>query len=717
VARANTEGNSNSAFGSGSLQMNTTGSANSVFGNSALALNTTGNNNLSIGLMSGFQNSTGSGNIFLGYQAGYNETGSDKLYIDNSNTTTPLLYGDFSTNLLTINGDLAVADAEEYFIGSTQVLSKGNGSLTGNLIVGDGGGSLSHTAASEGYYNTAVGQSAPLANTTGYQNSVLGALALRSNTTGNSNTAIGEGAIFYNGSGDYNSALGMTFLYSNTSGTYNTGVGMNAGHYNQTGSYNTLIGVDAGRGVSSNSFSNNTFIGYQSGNSTTTGGDNFFGGYMSGRSNQTGVGNVYIGKDAGYSNQTGAGNIFLGYQAGYSESGSNKLYIDNSNTASPLIHGDFSTDVLTVNGGLVVGAPTGGAKGTGTINAVGVYDDNVLLNDYVFDYYYDGRVRDEDLALHGNYKMYSLDEMTEYVKTNRHLPSIPGREEWNTNGKFSLGKLTNHLWETSETNSLYITELNERLKSLDSRLGIVESQGEDTEENTNNTEENTDPDSSQLPIPNPELPQDQLSPDILNYIDQKISSLDIAEELQGDVILSLDVAKLTVTEDAIFIADITVKGHMNLGEDSIGQAEILPGATEVEIEFKESYLYQPVVTVTPRGESALTSEFRYTVIDESLDGFKIKIDEAQEKTIKFSWHAFGSEEGKIFISDKTHKDIEISLESEDESEEEDEPVTQEENPTEDPTNNPITTSSTEEVSTEETPDNSVLTSETPDIIQ
>jgi hypothetical protein len=39
----------------------------------------------------------------LGYQAGYNETGSDKLYIDNSDTSQPLIYGDFSNNRVGIN--------------------------------------------------------------------------------------------------------------------------------------------------------------------------------------------------------------------------------------------------------------------------------------------------------------------------------------------------------------------------------------------------------------------------------------------------------------------------------------------------------------------------------------------------------------------------------------------------------------------------------------
>ena len=34
--------------------------------------------------------------------------GSNKLYIDNSNTTTPLIYGDFSTKNVNINGNLGI---------------------------------------------------------------------------------------------------------------------------------------------------------------------------------------------------------------------------------------------------------------------------------------------------------------------------------------------------------------------------------------------------------------------------------------------------------------------------------------------------------------------------------------------------------------------------------------------------------------------------------
>jgi hypothetical protein len=65
-------------------------------GRLALYSKTTGNNNVALGSNTGYSNKTGSGNVFLGWSAGYAETGSNKLYISN-NQTTPLLYGVFST--------------------------------------------------------------------------------------------------------------------------------------------------------------------------------------------------------------------------------------------------------------------------------------------------------------------------------------------------------------------------------------------------------------------------------------------------------------------------------------------------------------------------------------------------------------------------------------------------------------------------------------------
>jgi hypothetical protein len=93
----NTIGAANTAIGGGALFANTTGSYNTTIGQSALSFNTTGNNNTALGVQAGSNISTGNGNVFLGYQAGYSETGSNKLYIANSSTNPPLIYGDFSS--------------------------------------------------------------------------------------------------------------------------------------------------------------------------------------------------------------------------------------------------------------------------------------------------------------------------------------------------------------------------------------------------------------------------------------------------------------------------------------------------------------------------------------------------------------------------------------------------------------------------------------------
>src|SRR3990167_5213849 len=120
------------------------------------------------------------------------------------------------------------------------------------------------------------------------------------------------------------------------------------------------------------------------------------------------------------------------------------------------------TSFMTIGAGIVVGAPTGGDKGAGTLNATAVYDDNVLLTDYVFDKYFDNKVKDEDIKQRGNYTMLSLNEMTKFIEINRHLPTMVGRDEWKKRGKLSHGELITQLWETVETQALYIKELSER---------------------------------------------------------------------------------------------------------------------------------------------------------------------------------------------------------------------------------------------------------------
>lgn len=82
-----------------SAEIGETGSGFSV----PVATITSGNNNVAIGHQAGFSSSTGSGCVFIGFQAGKKETASNKLYISNSETATPLILGEFPNESLQFN--------------------------------------------------------------------------------------------------------------------------------------------------------------------------------------------------------------------------------------------------------------------------------------------------------------------------------------------------------------------------------------------------------------------------------------------------------------------------------------------------------------------------------------------------------------------------------------------------------------------------------------
>ena len=116
---------------------------------------------------------------------------------------------------------------------------------------------------------------------------------------------------------------------------------------------NTFLGYNAG--YANTTGLDNTFLGYWAGYSNTAGYCNTFLGFRAGRYNTFGNYNTFFGYHAGYYNTTGIGNIFVGQSAGFNETGSNKLYIANSDTSSPLIFGDFANEILGVNGKLGIG--------------------------------------------------------------------------------------------------------------------------------------------------------------------------------------------------------------------------------------------------------------------------------------------------------------------------------------------------------------------------
>lgn len=347
-------GVNNTAIGFQAMTYATSASQNVAIGAQALRGTTTGQTNVALGRNAGLSNTTGSGNLFLGNRAGETAVGSNRLYIDNSNTTAPLIYGEFDNNVVGINGNLGVgtqAPAQKLHVAGSIQMVDGNQAV-GYIPVSDANGKMIWTIPSSvasgqlrdadndtkiqveesadediirfdlagtehftmdgphlGVFNSGrsvfLGQSAGANDDlTDNSNTYVGYESGMTSTTGYNNTAIGNGA-FTSGNGYDNAALGLFALHDNVSGVRNTVLGARAGR-SILGHENTIIGSFAGR------------------------------------------------------NATGSGNIYLGQMAGQDATGDNKLYIENTSSNSPLIYGEFNNDIVGINGklGIATMAPS-----------------------------------------------------------------------------------------------------------------------------------------------------------------------------------------------------------------------------------------------------------------------------------------------------------------------------------------------------------------------
>ncbi len=142
---SNTSGLYNTARGYKSLYSNTSGSYNTASGNSALYNNETGSKNTALGCEAGF-NGTGSGSVYIGFNAGYNNTSGNRLYIENTDSDTPLIYGEFDNDILMVNGKLTVngklgvgtsaPDVQLHVVGGSDASLAGGGYIVSGFTSG-----------------------------------------------------------------------------------------------------------------------------------------------------------------------------------------------------------------------------------------------------------------------------------------------------------------------------------------------------------------------------------------------------------------------------------------------------------------------------------------------------------------------------------------------------------------------------------------------------
>lgn len=219
--------------------------------------------------------------------------------------------------------------------------------------------------------------SLPVSTAEDSTNIALGENALKSNVDAKRNIAIGKDALMtyskaFSSADLLNTsqlAIGFEALrrYNTTSQLFNIAIGTRAmgnitqdggsvaiGHFsmeNNRGGGTVAIGHRTLSNGNSDTDSG-VFIGDNAASFAPGGGGNVVIGsyamYYGGSNN-----NVIIGSGAGggtnTSSKIGSGNIVIGTNAGKTETGDNKLYIENSNSSTPLIGGDFAADRIGIN--------------------------------------------------------------------------------------------------------------------------------------------------------------------------------------------------------------------------------------------------------------------------------------------------------------------------------------------------------------------------------
>jgi len=338
------------------------GSSGATFSNTvavgyqALYALTTGAGNTAVGTETLKATTDGIRNTFLGFQAqriqnaSYNTgVGFKAMYDTSGNHNTAMGYNAFNASGGKSHGVAIGSRAAEAATNPTGVVAIGSQALAA-LTTGTG--------------NTAVGYQAGASLTTGGSNTFFGYQAGQNISTQPRNVAIGDRALSTSANGYDNTVVGYNALYSLTSVfNNNVAIGKDAASLVSGTSGSVFVGANS-KTVSSANVDSVTVIGW--GSSTKEDGVSV------GRGSTGGTSTVTVGRAAG--NSSSDSSVFLGYQAGLSETNSNRLYIENSNSTTPLIYGEFDNDILRVNGTLQVNDPasTGYAfpTATGTLGQV-----------------------------------------------------------------------------------------------------------------------------------------------------------------------------------------------------------------------------------------------------------------------------------------------------------------------------------------------------------
>jgi hypothetical protein len=327
-----TTGAGNTAVGHQASDAMTVSAYTTALGYEALssvnAVDTNADGSTAVGYQALTALTTGAGNTAVGYQSGAALTTA-------SNNT---LFGYLAGNSVTQSDNTLIGYQAGKALGST------SSSNNGNTLIGANAGYLSPFQTN----NTYIGKNAAKGNAgnNSYSAVVIGAGSAPYTTSGQTHTqSVMVGADIGMSSGSQGQVTLLGWGANRFGGSGTVGIGHSAA-YNAGGSNNVAIGHGTTLGAYNTPSSTKTLnvvIGKSSGAALSSGGNN-----------------VFIGSYAGSSITSGSYNVFIGDNAGNSATPvSNKLYIENSNSTTPLIYGEFDNDIVRVNGTLQVGDPAG----------------------------------------------------------------------------------------------------------------------------------------------------------------------------------------------------------------------------------------------------------------------------------------------------------------------------------------------------------------------
>ena len=254
-ASRSTNADENTSVGAFALYSNQTGIRNTIVGTAA-GQSILGSRNTIVGSFAG-NNATGSQNVFLGYLAGLNETGDHKLYIENSTSSSPLIYGEFDNDIVGINGNLGVgtqSPQDELHVEGSIRMVDGN-QAAGYLAVSDANGTMVWTdplTISDGDWtisgndiynanngNVGVGTTSPVTKL-----DVDGGGWFRTASGGLASTADDGVRVFY----DATNNAGMIFSYDYANGSANNLVLQQPGGNVGVGIASPVAGIDVNGG-------------------------------------------------------------------------------------------------------------------------------------------------------------------------------------------------------------------------------------------------------------------------------------------------------------------------------------------------------------------------------------------------------------------------------------------------------------------------------------